>query len=187
VKLSEIPDNVKRVLLATCWEDIGDDDGKSDLLDELTNEELYFCALYACPEGSITAWMELGRRPDFDCRAADRDRFHHGSPRGDVKIELDEALPALTRGSDIARFPDCHGPLEVNRRLCLSPNDIGNYFDRDYYRREILRARYGDLFEREGHFGWPHPDYETWAKTQDVPGLPPKRRKRDCRRRFRVD
>lgn len=59
MKLSQIPDKVKRVLLATCAEDIYDDEGKSDVLEELSNEELLFCYYFACPEGSICAWLEL--------------------------------------------------------------------------------------------------------------------------------
>jgi hypothetical protein len=164
LKLSQIPDNVKRVLLATCSEDIDVDE-----IERLSTDELLFCYFYACPEGSITAWLMLRGRPGFNGRQVDM----AGNPWGDERLELDEPLPALTRPASLARpdLADCAGDREANRRLCLKPEQIGDYFDADHYRAEILGARYADLYERELHFGWPVPEYEEWAKTQAVPGL----------------
>jgi hypothetical protein len=162
LKLSQVPDHVKCVLLATCPEDVD-----ADELDALNPDELTFLMFYACSHGATMARMALLRRDGVSVR----DIEHAGNPWGDERIELDEPLPALTRPAILTRagLADCAGEREANRRMCLSPDDIGDYYDAGYYRSEILGARYADLYERELHFGWPVPEYEAWAKTQTVP------------------
>ena len=153
MKLSEIPDNVKRLLLATC-----DADWDMDELEALDTEELRFVRYYAVGAVRTIARIELMGRPGVSRYEPD-----YPNPWDDMTIELDEPLPAITRDPRLAGAgrPDCYGWEEVHHRNGWEDG----YLSRD----ELLRTRYADVFIRELHFGWAVPAFKTWARTQKVP------------------
>ena len=108
MKLSEIPDNVKRLILATC-----DADWNLDELDALDTEELRFVRYYAVAAPGPLARIELAGRPGIG-----RYEVDYPNPWGDMAVELDEPLPALTRDPRLAAVgaADCHGWHEVHER-----------------------------------------------------------------------
>jgi hypothetical protein len=169
MKLSSLPANVKLVLFGRPFEDWDDDD-----LAEMTTDELIFIYFY----GFFFHVMVALHERSVDMRDLDR----RGNPWGSEKIELDEPLPPRRRDP---RWPaDCAGEREYLVRKHHSPTDDDGDLSAEHYRSEVLSARYEDLFAGHKRYGWPAPDSETWAKTQDVPGLPPRGRKRDERGRF---
>lgn len=126
---------------------------------ERAADELVFCHHVACALGSIFAWMELLGREDVNARQASDDEEHWR----DVTIELDEPLPALVRDHRLAG-PLCKG--------CVgwSEATLRTSYQAEPPREVWTRARYEDVFLREDHFGWPVPNFATWAKRQRYEG-----------------
>jgi hypothetical protein len=124
-----------------------------DELERMAPDELAFLAIHGTPEGSLDAWLAMCGRRDIDAHAAVED-----ARLTDIEIVQDEPLPAFTRPDDLAvrqEFAWCVGWEEAHAIMRHRPHE------------ERLRARYRDLYERELHFGWDVPDFDTWAAEQD--------------------
>lgn len=175
MRLSQIPDDVKRILLG------GDYD--EDDLAELRSDELHFLFHYAW---SLPVTMALAEREGFkgDFREATR-----RNPWADEPIVVDEPLPADAHPGRPCSFwfPDDDarptGPGRGWNEGVLAQRSGGAS---RVPVEELLRARYADVFQLELYLGRHAPDFASWARKEPEyrqPG-PSESRKRDPRGRF---